>query len=125
MKHIPLENGINKGDLPNLHPLLKQWQTIVAKASKEWAAERDAPYWYNERASLGLLAGAIWQLNGFAFEEYSTCRRIFSKRGVSYKNGRCDIDFRFRSRYYVAESKQCYPTLGMHKETLSESLRRN
>ncbi len=51
MKHIPLENGINKGDLPNLHPLLKQWQAIVEKASKEWAAEKDAPYWYNERAS--------------------------------------------------------------------------
>ena len=116
MKSILLENGINKGNLPSLYPLLKQWQSIIEATTKEWIKSKDALWWYNERASLGLLAGAVWQLKGFVFEEYTTLRKIHTQRRVSYKHGRCDMEFRLGRQYYIAESKQCWPTLGLHKE---------
>jgi hypothetical protein len=116
VKTLPLESGIHAGDLPSLSRLLKQWQSIVQKTTKEWLTDDQAPWWYNERASLGLLAGAIWQRDGFVFEEYSTYRKIDTKRGATWKHGRCDMDFRLGNKDFVAEAKQCWPTLGMHKE---------
>jgi hypothetical protein len=61
--------------------------------AKEWLNVKDVPWWYNERASLSLFAGAVWGCHGWVFEEFGIWRKIASKRGVKYTSGRRDIEF--------------------------------
>lgn len=116
MSSNSIRRGIHKGSLSAIVPVLNQWQSIVENTAKLWAKDGDATWWYNERASLSLFAGAIWKCKGFAFEEFSVERKIDTKRGSRRKNGRCDIEFELKRKYYIAEAKQCWPTLGQHKE---------
>jgi hypothetical protein len=110
------ERGIYRGDLLSLVPTLKIWQGIVERTAKAWVKDGDTPWWYTERASLSMFAGAIWLNQGFAFEEYSVYRKVGSKPGAKYRNGRCDIEFNLKHQYYVAEAKHCWPTLGQSKQ---------
>ena len=59
----------------------------------------DNPWWYNERASLSVLAGAAWTLKDwFALEEFSTIKRMRtlapSVDEGHLRNGRCDLFIR-------------------------------
>ena len=57
--------GIRIGSLQALRPMLKQWQEVI----EWWDAknkERDASWWYNERASIRRLAGAVWFVSSWA-----------------------------------------------------------
>ncbi|MCF7864356.1 MAG: hypothetical protein K9L89_06180 [Kiritimatiellales bacterium] len=67
---------------------------------RQWKDVPDVPWWYNERASVGLLAAALWKTGGYAFEEYST-----KKKG---KVGRVDLEFGTGNEVFVAEAKQCW-----------------
>jgi hypothetical protein len=64
----------------------------------------DVPYHYNERATLSLLAGAIWRSdeNNFVFEEFRTEKK---RAEVVYK-GRQDIWFRVSGQACYGEAKQ-------------------
>lgn len=83
---------------PNCPEPLKRFKVVAASWAKECErytkALEDAPWWYNERANVGLLATAASRINWIALEEYGTekvGRRV--KRGAdkSTKNGRCDL----------------------------------
>lgn len=65
-----MQSGVYTSKLRILRPILRQWVTINRKLAKRWEEYRDAPWWYNERASISVLAGAAWKTNGYAFEEY-------------------------------------------------------
>jgi len=71
---------------------------------------RDAPWWYNERASLSLLAGAVWYADGWAFEEFVTVKRPGARKRPHH--GRGDLMFEIRNHRFVTEAKQCWPTIG-------------
>lgn len=71
----------------------------------------DAPWWYNERASLSLFAGAVWVCGGWAFEEYATSKRSKIKKRKN-RNGRGDLFFSIRKHGYVAEAKQYWSGMG-------------
>ena len=111
--------GIHIGSLQSLRPMLKQWQEII-----EWwdakNTEHDASWWYNERASISQLAGAVWRCDGWAFEEFGTEK-------ISAPNGRCDIAFGFGRRNFWGEAKQCWPALSQEnyqaKEMVEKHLR--
>ncbi len=112
--------GIRIGSLQALRSVLKQWQAIIGW----WDAkniERDAPWWYNERASISQLAGAVWLCDGWAFEEFGTEK-------TSALNGRCDIAFGLGRRNFWGEAKQCWPALSQEnfqaKEMVEKHLRR-
>ena len=65
----------------------------------------DCLYWYNERATVGSLAGAIWRTGGFAVEEY---REPKKRKGKHYM-GRTDLWFSLgenNRKCYVVEAKQ-------------------
>jgi hypothetical protein len=76
----------------------------------------DNSWWYNERASLSLLAAAAWGVKGWgALEEYST-----TKQGVvpankvdegQIKRGRCDLWLGNRTGYAL-EAKQAWQSIG-------------
>jgi hypothetical protein len=79
-----------------------------------WQDDRDAPWWYNERASLSIFAGAVWSCqNGQCLEEYATRKADVTGRGRRRtKAGRGDLEFGVGSWEYVAEAKQAWPILG-------------
>lgn len=57
---------------------LNAWIKAVERYTKEF---QDNPWWYNERSSLSVLAGAAWTLKDwFAPEEFSTIKRTAASR---------------------------------------------
>jgi hypothetical protein len=93
-----------------LETVFRKWKSL--QSLKWWGYEGDAPWWYNERASLSLFAGAVWRSGGWVFEEFSTKRRVAKGRS-KYKSssGRCDIMFGIGKEQYIGEAKQCWPVL--------------
>ena len=90
-----------------LRPILIQWIHNIHNYcnqyhNKEKPAEKDAPYWYNERATLSTLAAAVWKLGGIALEEYKA--KKMTKR-EEWK-GRVDLWFQLKRKMYVIEAKQ-------------------
>jgi hypothetical protein len=83
--------------------VFEQWMKINTRLANEWAEFNDAPWWYNERASLSLLAGAVWVCGGTAFEEYAADKKNLAQR-LRYK-GRSDIYFVLGDKHFVAEAK--------------------
>lgn len=82
--------------------ILINWIKVHKKYMK--ISEVDNAYFYNERASLSLLAASIWQSNGIAIEEYSSEKN--HEDGIY--NGRVDLWFQIDKYYCVVESKQVF-----------------
>jgi hypothetical protein len=105
-----IERGLRTGSLKAIQPVLAKWQRL--NENKSWFDFEDAPWWYNERATLSIFAGAVWRCGGWVFEEFSTRKASGLQRGrINYKNGRCDIQFSIGESEFIAEAKQCWPTL--------------
>ncbi len=83
-----------------LEPVLTQWLRTNRDYLEEYDCE-DALYSYNERASIGTLAGAIWKCNGLALEEYSATKG----KGDDKSRGRVDLYFHYAGKEVVAEAK--------------------
>lgn len=102
--------------LVELRPHVEKWLELVSHPT--W--REDPPWWYNERAQLSQLAGAIWQMQGWAFEEFATTKREKTPDGeASHYRGRGDFMFwtHHQGRHgggeqFVAEAKVCFPVLG-------------
>ena len=98
----------HRGSLRSFAPILKQWMRLNSEIAHSWRSVRDVPWWYNERASLSVFAGAIWRAGGFAFEEYSDAKRRIKKTtgtlGHKYP-GRVDLHFSWERFDFVAEAK--------------------
>lgn len=93
-----------------LRDVLRHWIRANIDIAESWSKFDDAPWWYNERASLSVFAGAIWRCSGIAFEEFSEEKLYASRRGARRKPypGRCDIHFQIGSKEFVAEAKYGY-----------------
>lgn len=99
--------------------LLKAWVKAIERYTD--ANERDNPWWYNERASLSVLAGAAWSLKGWhALEEFSTLKRLRTiESGVdagSLRNGRCDLYVQSPTTSYAIEAKQAVQSIGSRSD---------
>ena len=96
------------GRLRSIKPILKEWIKANSEIAKLWQSGPDAPWWYGERASLSVFAGAIWRVGGYCFEEYSETKkgikRDTKKHGDSYP-GRVDLYFSLPHSEFVAEAK--------------------
>jgi hypothetical protein len=116
--------GKQLGPMKSLHQIFEKWTSLMKDS--EWE-KGDAPWWYNERALLSLLAGAIWQCSGWVLEEFVTSKRTITKRGKpkTYA-GRGDIMFQIGKDTFIAEAKQCWPILGYRNQnaisTIKEAL---
>lgn len=98
-------------DLRQMEPVLKNWVNAVEEYTA--AFESDACWWYTERASVGVLAGAAWRTKGWlALEEFSTLKR--DGRG-EHKNGRCDLYLLNKGEggmSFAFEAKQAQQNMG-------------
>lgn len=102
---------IKPGRLKSLKSILRKWQSL--QRLEWWDYKGDCPWWYNERASLSLFAGAVWRSRGWVFEEFSTKRRVAKGRSeYRSSSGRCDIMFGIGKEQFIGEAKQCWPVLG-------------
>lgn len=98
-------------DLRCLQPILKKWIDLNKGMFASWRDDEDVPWWYNERASLSVLSGAVWRSGGEAFEEYSDYKRGISNRTGRLSNeyaGRIDFYFNVNGRDFKGESKFCW-----------------
>lgn len=78
--------------------ILRQWQKI----NRDYLEDNnfsDSLYWYNERANISCLAGAIWKIGGYALEEYT------ATKGEDKKYGRIDLYFSIDEIEYIIEAK--------------------
>jgi hypothetical protein len=95
-------------ELSSLRPVLKSWRTLNRRIGASWAKDRDAPWWYNERALISVFAGAVWRAGGFCFEEYADQKREIKKRsrrhGKPYR-GRVDLYFEWANSRFIVEAK--------------------
>lgn len=112
--------------LESLYCIIEKWQELNEKICYEWGNwdEKEAPWWYNERASLSIFAGAVWLCGGWAFEEFSAFKKAISKKGNENKRiGRCDIKFRVGKHKFVAEAKQCWPNIGSNMQEVRSKVK--
>lgn len=66
-------------------PLFEEWFLGIERYCR--LTDEDAPYWYNERANISVLAGAAWRCGWVALEEF----RCEKKKGREKKTGRSDL----------------------------------
>jgi len=113
---MPTFTGIFPGPFKkdkDLQQILRKWQQLMKELVEEWADDGDAPWWYNERTSVGFFAAAVWKKGGHAIEEYTTNKKFRTNRGkTNNKHGRGDLLFYLNSnKAFVAEAKNEYLSL--------------
>ena len=108
--------------LKGLTPIVERWMDLIEEYSSKMK-NKDALYWYNERATLSTFAGAIWLSRGIALEEFSSTK-IKSTRGKSTKtkSGRTDLWFYFNGKEYIVEAKQISPSMHYSEKDIIDQL---
>lgn len=127
MKTIKRVN-VQKGE-EGLEILLNAWVKAIIRYTT--ANERDNPWWYNERASLSVLAGAAWTLKDWhAIEEFSTLKHYRTHEpgiaGIdrdSFRNGRCDLYVQSPNTGFAMEAKQTVQSIGSRSDGCTFTIR--
>lgn len=95
-----------------LSEVLTKWLALMNMDddATRWGdhAAPDAPWWYNEAASVSQFAGAIWQVGGNAFADFHVVRRR-DDGGAAL--GRADLSFSLGKWEAIVEAKQVWPLL--------------
>lgn len=99
-----MDRKINNKKLPEkFDTILKNWLDINDDYWRKY--KDDALFYYNERASISILAGAIWRNGDCAMEEFSSLKG--SSRNT--RLGRVDLWFMLGDQEYIVEAKQRWP----------------
>lgn len=92
--------------------LLEEWILSIERYCR--ITDGDAPYWYNERANIGMLAGAAWRCGRIALEEFqhdkvdvSSCVAADETDKKTWR-GRCDLWMSDEHCQEVVEAKFCW-----------------
>jgi hypothetical protein len=106
-------------ELGAMRPVLDEWTAECHRYRK--VMRHDLPWWYNERASVGLIAAAAARRNWVCIEEYRTRKRD-DKPAVKTKkdrHGRCDLYLTSTSgdRGFAIEAKSTWQSLSPKKGT--------
>jgi len=106
MKHRKQNDDCGK--FAELKPVLRKWHNLNSVYLNK--NEFDCPWWYNERASISILAAAAWKCGYTALEEFSTVKRKVKRD--RHEPGRCDLRIRVGSKEFQFEAKQVRARLG-------------
>ena len=93
-------------------PLFQKWTEFVERYVNINNGG-DAPYWYNERASLSLLTGSAWDLGYIALDEFSTQKVKNEPEEKGY--GRCDAWISTETHEISIEAKQLHQLVSVNK----------
>jgi len=81
--------------------IMEEWMLAIERYTRIMNVD-DAPYYYNERANVSVLAGAAWKAGWVALEEFQ------SEKGYKNKaktNGRTDLFFANETAEELLEAK--------------------
>jgi len=91
-------------ELRSLRAVLKEWVRLNRLLGRQWSNNGgDLPWWYNERALLSVLVGAVWREGGHAFEEFAELKHRGKQKRLG--NGRVDLWFETSGGEFRAEAK--------------------
>jgi len=111
-----------KKTLGHWEGLLEEWIFAIEKYCRMSGGE--APYWFTERANVGLLAAAAWRAGAVALEEFQheKSEPDISETGNTAepitKNGRCDLWVCHGTKSERIEAK--FRWLNMNSERIAE-----
>lgn len=99
--------------LEPLRPVVQNWFKLLEKYQS--ICDLDYAYWWNERASTGILGSAANLTEGFcALEEYSLTKSRGDNSDTKQKKeyqGRNDLFIANEEIHYYCEAKNCFPKL--------------
>ncbi len=98
---VKTDYKVKENSIMWIEPVLIQWLKIHREYIEEFSCE-DALYWYNERANVSTLAGAMWKCGGFALEEYSSLK---GEDDDTQKKGRVDLYLYNHGKDAICEAK--------------------
>lgn len=103
----------------DLRMLLKAWTDAVIRYV-ELCDYQDNCWWYNERASISILAGAAWGLGWSGLEEYSSLKRarliVDGVEDEKHRLGRVDLYLINKKTSFTFEAKQAWQRIGGQAE---------
>lgn len=113
-------------ELKGLRPVLQSWVKLVKDYCRMDSFEHN-PWSYNERASIGTLAGAAWRTPGWlATEEYCTTKvQSIPKSGIEMdgdRRGRCDLLLETSDTTYAIEAKHAWQPISKGASTLLKGM---
>lgn len=73
---------IRDNDLEVLRPVLQAWIDGTQRYVTLFQGD-DLPYWYNERANVGVLSAAAWQAGMVALEEFQSLKYAIPSPGTT------------------------------------------
>lgn len=97
-------NALSLGGCKKMNVIFENFFAVVNEYCKYEDGE-DAPYWYNERTTVGIFSGAIWRSTERSLEEFSTTK--FDENNKE-KNGRADLWFSCSNENFICEVKQYF-----------------
>ncbi len=102
--------NIDCEEIPSLQPVLSKWICLNREIANIWRNRGESPWWFNERAAVSVLAGAVSKCgkNHYAFEEFVDEKHRTHKRSVKYQ-GRVDLYINLNGEEFIAEAKICWP----------------
>jgi hypothetical protein len=96
---MKLTNGpADGGKFRNLEKILWTW---VKLNERFFSQKRDGSWWYNERASISVLAAAAWMTGGVALEEFFAKKK---QKGREHA-GRTDVYLKMGKSEFACEAK--------------------
>lgn len=104
----------NRKGLSHWESLLEEWLLVTERYCRIMGGE-DAPFWYNERSNIGLLAGASWRCGRISLEEFQITKGY---RNKPKKHGRSDLWMALEDgREELIEAK--FKWISLHSKDLS------
>jgi hypothetical protein len=97
MNGVTVTSALSKWERP-----LRTWFDVLDRY-RTASASPDVAYWYNERATLSTVAGALWLAGYVVLEEYCTRR---GGNGPDAGTGRTDLWCKLDGEEYTVEAKQ-------------------
>lgn len=112
---------IRDNDLEVLRPVLQAWIDGTQRYVNLFQGD-DLPYWYNERANVGMLSAAAWQAGMVALEEFQSLKYAVPSLDATstpdnspalnpHRKGRCDLYLANATEEFYIEAKVTYPRL--------------
>ena len=113
LSKVVIKNKISQKRAEVWDSVLKSW----IQCHKKYLSMnnfQDNAYWFNERASISILAAAAWKLYGIALEEYKS-KKI---KGNNESNGRVDLWLKINEYETLIEAKHRF--VKVNSSNLSE-----
>lgn len=125
---IHCDGDLRQTEHREVKTLLQSWIDAAKEYVQLFSESADAPWWYNERANVSILAGAAWKMGWVALEEYRSRKRVASALDAGgdgeddNRGGRNDL-YICGDRYsYVFEAKHAWQHIGRQDQANTKNL---